>query len=158
MNIRTHIRPALLAAALLLPAAAMADTTTANLNVTLTITSGCTIDAATLDFGTRAGGTGSIALPGQTPLSVTCTSGTAYQVGFGNGANYTTTRRMADGSGNFFEYELYTNNTYGTVLDDTTNFLSGTGTQPQTLHGQVFANQTKPTGTYTDTVVMTVTY
>ena len=149
---------------------AQAATTTANMTVQLTVTASCTVNAATLDFGS----TGLLAalINQTTTLSVTCTNTTPYSVGLDNGANFSATRRMRQGAtANYIGYALYTDsgrtNAWTTASSSTTcttaNSCSlGTGNgsaQSITVYGQVPALGTAPTpGAYTDTVTITVTY
>jgi spore coat protein U-like protein len=147
-----------------------ATTATANLTVQLQVNGTCTVNAATLDFGS----TGLLASPitASTSLSVTCSNTTPFSVGLDNGANFSTTRRMKLGAtANFIPYGLFTDagltNAWTTASSSTacatTNSCAlGTGdgsTQSITVFGQVPALGTGPTpGAYTDTVTITVTY
>jgi spore coat protein U-like protein len=148
-----------------------AGTGTASLTVQITITSACTINAATLTFPTTAGTSlVSTAVTGNTTISATCTNGSPYSIGFDNGANYLITRRMATG-GNYLGYGLYVDaaltrpwstaltNSTCTVLNDC---YLGTGTgsaQSISVYGQVPTVVSAPaSGTYSDTVTMTITY
>ena len=151
-------------------AVAQAATTTANMTVQLTVTASCTVNAATLDFGS----TGLLAtlINQTTTLSVTCANTTPYSVGLDNGANFSTTRRMRQGAtANYIGYALYTDsartNAWTSASSSTTctaaNSCSlGTGNgsaQSITVYGQVPALGTGPVpGAYTDTVTITVTY
>jgi spore coat protein U-like protein len=154
-------------------ALAQAGTATANMTVQITITASCTISTATLNFGATVAGTTLVASPvnGSTTTSVTCTSGSPYSIGMNNGVNASgSQRRMASG-GNFLNYNLYTDlalsnpwSTGATNISCTTstNCYLGTGSgtaQTITIYGQVPSTGTAPpTGTYTDTVTMTITY
>jgi spore coat protein U-like protein len=147
---------------------AQAATATANLTVQLTVTATCSVNAATLNFGS----TGLLSSPitASTSLSVTCTNSTPYSVGLDNGSNFNTTRRMKQGT-NFIGYGLYTDagltNPWTTASSSTTctttsSCALGTGNgsaQSITVFGQVPALGTAPApGAYTDTVTITVTY
>jgi len=162
-NIRTHITPALLAAALLLPTAAMADTANDNLTVTLNITASCTLKAATLAFVDQTQGF-TAAVDDNTSVVVNCTATAPYTLGFNNGGHYSDgTRRMQSttGSTNYVKYELYTSASYNTVLDNGTNTLDGIGNglnQNLTVYGRVPGQSSAPLGSYVDTVTMTLTY
>ncbi|UZW60505.1 Csu type fimbrial protein [Lysobacter enzymogenes] len=98
-----------------------------------------------------------------TAIGLTCTGRTAWQLGIGNGLNASgNIRRMRSAGGQFVPYELYRDSgrsqRWGTTLG--TDTVSGTGTgaaQSQTVYGRV-APQTATPGSYTDTVVVTVTY
>jgi spore coat protein U-like protein len=151
-------------------AAVHASTSTANLTVQLQVDGTCTVNAATLDFGS----TGLLASPitASTSLSVTCSTSTPYSIGLDNGANFSTTRRMRQGAtSNFIGYGLYTDagltNAWTTASSSTacatTNSCAlGTGNgsaQSITVFGQVPALGTGPVpGAYADTVTITVTY
>jgi spore coat protein U-like protein len=168
-----HIRVAALAVLMVAAstfAAVHASTTTANLTVQLQVNGTCTVNAATLDFGST--GLLATALTASTSLSVTCSSSTPYSVGLDNGANFSTTRRMRQGATtNFIGYGLYldaaftnawTTASSSTTCTTTNSCALGTGNgsaQSITLFGQVPALGTGPApGAYTDTVTITVTY
>jgi len=151
---------------------AQAGTATANLTVQITITASCTINAATLDFGSNPGtNLLSANVDASTTVSVTCTNGAPYSIGMDNGANFSTTRRMKNGTTNFISYGLYTDsgraNGWTTAASSstctTTNSCAlGTGNgsaQTVNIYGRVPTVATAPaSGVYTDTVVMTITY
>jgi spore coat protein U-like protein len=151
---------------------AQAGTATANLTVQITITASCTINAATLDFGSNPG-TNLIAanVDTSTTVSVTCTNSAPYSIGMDNGANFSGSRRMKNGASNFLSYNLYTDagrtNAWTTAASSTTctaanSCALGTGNgaaQSVNIYGRVPTVATAPTaGAYTDTVVMTITY
>jgi spore coat protein U-like protein len=154
-------------------ASAQAGTSTANLTVQITITASCTINAATLDFGSNPG-TALLAanVDASTTVSVTCTNGSPYSIGMDNGANVSgSQRRMKNGVANFLNYNLYTDaarlNAWTTAASSTTcttanSCALGTGSgaaQSVNIYGRVPTVATAPaTGVYTDTVVMTITY
>jgi len=76
-------------------------------DVQLTVTASCTINAATLDFGSTS--LLATLIDATTTLSVTCTNTTPYSIGMDNGVNFSATRRMQQGaSGNFIGYAIYT--------------------------------------------------
>ena len=73
-----------------------------------------------------------------------------------------TTRKMTSGA-NTINYSLYQNSSRTTVWGNTvgTNTVSGTGSglgQALTVYGRVPPQTTPAPGTYTDTIVATVTY
>ena len=152
---------------------AQAGTATSNLAVSITIQASCTINAASLNFGNTVAGTTLVAsnVNVATTVSVTCTSGSPYSVGMDNGANVSgSQRRMKNGS-NFLNYNLYTDAgrtnawiTTGSPSSCTpaSSCYLGTGSgSPQSvnIYGRVPSTGTAPpTGTYTDTVTMTITY
>ncbi len=153
---------------------AQAGTATANLTVQINITASCTINAATLNFGANVPGTTLVSsnITAQTTVSVTCTNGSPYSIGMDNGANFSGSRRMRQGAtANYLSYGLFTDaglaNAWTTATDNpncaTANscFL-GTGNgsaQSVNIYGRVPSTGTAPpTGLYTDTVTMTITY
>jgi spore coat protein U-like protein len=154
-------------------ASAQAGTANANLTVQITITASCTINAATLDFGSNPG-TNLISanVDTSTTVSVTCTNAAPYSIGMDNGAHVTgSQRRMLNGASNFLNYNLYTDaarlNAWTTASSSTTcttanSCALGTGNgsaQSVNIYGRVPIVATAPTaGAYTDTVVMTITY
>ncbi|WP_194459456.1 spore coat U domain-containing protein [Bradyrhizobium sp. CCBAU 53421] len=151
---------------------AQAGTSTANLTVQITITASCTINAATLNFGSVSGTTLATTLQsGSTTVSVTCTNGSPYSIAMDNGANVSGSQRRMANAGNFINYDLYTDSahtnpwttaTSSTTCTTTNGCFLGTGNgsaQTINIYGTVPATGTAPsTGTYTDTVVMTITY
>jgi spore coat protein U-like protein len=153
------------------PLQAEAGTATGNLTVQLTITSSCTIGAATLNFGSDAGTSLlTTALTANTTVSVTCTNLSPYSIGMGQGSNYSSTNRMANGA-NYIGYGLYTDSAlthpWTTASSSTTCTVAngcylGTGNgsaQSVPIYGQVPTVATAPApGSYSDTVVMTITY
>jgi spore coat protein U-like protein len=152
--------------------AAQAGTATANLTVQITITASCTINAATLDFGSNAGtAVAASAVNGSTTVSVTCTNGSPYSIGMDNGAHVSANqRRMMSGS-NYLNYNLYvdsghtnpwTTGSSNSACTTTGDCYLGTGSgsaQTVNIYGQVpSVGSAPPPGAYTDTVTMTITY
>jgi spore coat protein U-like protein len=150
-----------------------ATTSAANLAVQITITASCTINAATLDFGPNNPGTTLIAanIDAISTVSVTCTSGSPYSIGMDNGANASGTQRRMKTGANFLNYNLYVDagrtnawTTASTNIACTTanSCALGTGNgsaQSVSIYGRVPSIGTAPPpGTYTDTVLMTITY
>ena len=151
---------------------AMAETTTGNLGVSITVPPTCTLFTRPLLFASRTFITA--AVDNATTLSMQCSIGTFYYLTIGLGANSTGTppvRRMASGTGEFINYELYTN------VTRTTHWLSAVATAPTAaqpvagapsatgtglnqnfiVYGRVPLQNAVP-GNYTDSVVVTVTY
>ena len=152
---------------------AQAGTATANLTVQITITAACTINAATLNFGSNVAGTTLIAsaVTGSTTVSVTCTNGSPYSIGMDNGANVSGSQRRMKSGANYLNYGLYVDSGYvnpwttgasNSTCTTTSDCYLGTGNgsaQSVNIYGQVPSVGTAPpTGTYTDTVTMTITY
>jgi spore coat protein U-like protein len=134
--------------------------------VSASVSNACRITLATdLDFG-NAGGLNTNRDQTST-ITVRCPTGTNWRLGLSNGSHAIgTVRRMRSSAGNYITYDLYLNsartqrwgNTLGT---DTTNFAAGMGESTpvsQSVYGRVPAQASVPSGTYTDTVTVTLTY
>lgn len=117
-----------------------------------------------LDFGSIAGSINrnvdSIAT-----LSMACTNRTAWNVGLGDGLNAANgVRRMKHStSAIYINYGLYHDSARSIQWGSTvgTDVLSGIGngnTQTLTVYGRVPTGQTPIAGSYSDTVVATITY
>jgi spore coat protein U-like protein len=143
---------------------AYAATETDSFGVTITIESDCKITTTnTLDFGTQ--GVLTAAVDATSTLGVVCTPSTAYDIGLntGGGSGATTTTRKMTGGGATIDYQMFQDAAHTTNWGDTvsTDTVSGTGTgteQSFTVYGRVPAQTTPATGTYTDTVTVTVTF
>lgn len=166
---RTALTVALLAAAPL----ASAATDTSDMQVSITIENACTITAQPLSFGTS--NDVDTAIDGATTITLDCTAidtsaEITFNEGTGAGATYDS-RKMTDSvSGATIDYGLYIDSartdfagdgTSGSALVTDSDGNTGSTGEVQTfdLYGRVFGSQgPKPAGTYTDTVVATVTY
>jgi spore coat protein U-like protein len=161
----TMIAGAILAAAAL-SGTAHANSTSANLSVTATVTANCSVSTSPVAFGSfnALAGTAVDATGG---VTVTCTNGTAWtaaaDAGSGTGASLAT-RKLGSGS-NLLDYTLYTNSGRTTLWGDgtaTTATIGNTGSgvaQNVTIYGRIAAGQaTAPAGSYSDTVLVTITY
>ncbi len=146
-----------------------AGTATANLSVTANVPTNCTISTTAVAFGaydplvTNA----TVELDGTGAVLMYCTKGTVATVSLGSGSNPTgggAIRNMKIGGvgTDLLTYELYTTNTRTTVWN-TTNTLSYTSTSKatqnsMTVYGKVAPGQDVSTGSYTDTVVATISF
>ena len=98
-------------------------------------------------------------------MTAQCTNTTPYNIGLSAGAGTgatVTTRKMTSGA-KTINYSLYRDTPGGAVWGTTigTNTVSATGTgsaQNTTVHGRVPPQAVPGAGTFTDTVVVTVTY
>jgi spore coat protein U-like protein len=132
--------------------------------VSATVVSNCNVSAANLNFGTV--GTLTSNVDASSTMNVTCTNGAPYDVGLsaGNGTGATVTnRKMTSGGGATVNYALYQNSGRTTNWGNTvgTDTVSGTGTgsaQALTVYGRIPSQVTPAPATYTDTIVVTVTY
>lgn len=147
--------------------AAAAGTATSSFNVTATVIDVCAVSTANLGFGTYSPIAGS-ALDGTTTITVTCTLGTPYNVRLDSGTHSggsVSTRKLqrTSGGSETMNYSLFRNagRTQNWGETDNTDTLSSTGTglsQGHTVYGRIPASENVPTGSYSDTVNVTVSY
>ncbi len=149
--------------------AAYAATATASMTNTVTIADDCTIGAT--GFTTTYDPVVANATIAQTTtatVTTTCTLGDSTVVTLGQGANAATgstpaapLRRVTNGT-TFLNYGLFSDGTYTTTWGNTAGTgVAGTGTGlpvALTIYAQLPAGQAGAAGTYTDTVIATVTY
>jgi spore coat protein U-like protein len=148
------------------------STATSTMTVSATISANCTISANPLAFGvydpvvTNA----STALTGSTTLGVNCTNGALTTVTLGQGSypdvgggstDASPLRRMKSGS-NYLSYSLTQDSGGNTTWGNTSGTgegYTGIGTADSlTVYGSVAAGQNEPAGTYSDSVVATITF
>jgi spore coat protein U-like protein len=133
--------------------------------VRATNNSSCTVSASDLNFGVQS----SLASGVTTTNSITalCTAGTEYEIGLGNGSSGATSpadRRMkAAGGSGAVQYQIFRDGArsqvWGNTIGNNTVSAVGTGaSQTFTGYGLVPPQQTPPANTYSDTIVVTVTY
>jgi spore coat protein U-like protein len=150
---------------------AHAGTATSNLPISATVSASCVIDASSgIAFGAYdpivTNKTLDLDVSGT--IDTTCTNGSAATITLGQGiapAGGSTAaapvRQMKSGT-DILSYQLYSDAGHSTVWDDVTGVSAPTGTgaaEPITVYGRVAQGQsTVPTGSYTDTVVATVTF
>lgn len=143
---------------------ALAGTATTTVAVSATVTNSCTITAAALAFGAYSGAL----LTGSTTFSPNCTSGAAWTVDADKGLNQTGVsgsyqRRLVNGSA-FLNYNLFTDSARTINFGSTTTSgqtIAGTGTgaaQSTTFYASIPAQTGTLSGTYNDTVTLTVTF
>lgn len=145
------------------PTGLLGLTTTATASFSATVTSKCTVVSTPLNFGVA--GTLNQVVDSSSTLTVLCTSGTPYSIALsaGLGAGATTAVRKMTGTGGAVSYALYQDAARTTVWGDANGVdtLSGTGTgtdQDLTVYGRVPIQVTPSPGSYSDTIVVTVTY
>jgi spore coat protein U-like protein len=168
---KSVLATALVAAVSTLGGTAEAGTATNNLPISATVAASCVIDAS----GGVAFGTydpivthQALDLDATGTIDTTCTTGSAATITLGQGVTpvggstaAAPVRQMNSGADHLL-YQLYSDAGHSTVWDDVTGVSAPTGTgaaEPITVYGRVPQNQsTVPTGSYTDTVVATVTF
>lgn len=119
----------------------------------------CSVSAGALAFGAKGSLTANV--DSTATISATCTGTTPYAIGLGNGLTGTsaTDRRMTSGA-NSISYALYLDSARTNVWS-TSATASGTGTGSSYTHivyGRVPAQTTPAPSSYSDTVVVTLTY
>lgn len=143
----------------------LAQISTTQFNVQITITSECLINSATdLDFG--ATGVINAAIDADSEIAVQCTNLTPYDIGLdaGSGLGATVGDRLMTGPGSAtVAYSLFTDAARADVWGDTigTDTVAGTGTGAQQIYpvyGRIPAQATSAPGLYTDTITVTLTY
>lgn len=157
-----------------------ATTVTGQVSANLTLTAACQVNGAGtgagtgINFGTLSFGTatslfteadGQVLGGGGGALSILCSSGTSPTVkvraGTNDGQSTGGTRALADGSGNFVPYDLYTDSGHTTLLaiDGVINVGASTGVaQAVNIYGKAVGKAGLPAGTYTDTVAVELTF
>lgn len=158
-------------AGLLCAGQADAATATANLNVSATVSASCSISTSALAFGAYdpVGAHAAAPLDASGAVIVTCTNGASTTVTLGQGSNANTgssdaapLRRMRDAGTNYLSYTLYQDagrtttwgNTAGTGVGHT-----GAGSATNiAVYGRIPGGQNVASGSYSDTVVATVTF
>jgi spore coat protein U-like protein len=150
-----------------------AATEQADLEVTATVTASCTIATTAVDFGAYDPVTANLsaAIEQTGEVTVACTNGSAVKVTLGQGLNpdsgATSTdadpaRRMKNAGTDYLSYTLYSEGTRTTEWGNTalTGLAhTGTGTTAHlTVYGTLPGGQNVPVGSYSDTVVATVTF
>jgi spore coat protein U-like protein len=147
-------------------APASASTTSGVLTVQATVVSACSVASGTLAFGTIDPATGTAALP-SVNINVTCTMGTTFAVGLGDGANASGTQRRMKGAGQsqYLSYELYrdvagTQRFGDAVTSQRVTGGVGLGVAPNliSVYGSIPSGQSAPSDVYSDTVPITVYY
>jgi spore coat protein U-like protein len=164
----TTLATGLALSGLLVAGTAGAATDTANLAVSATVSANCIISTTAVDFDEYdpVVANKTVPLDVQGIVTVTCTSGPTFQVTLGQGLHDGTgsaaapARRLSDGT-NFLNYSLSNVGFGGTVWSDSTSGVDHIGTGVATnlaVFGQIAAGQNPPVGSYSDTVLATVTF
>lgn len=142
--------------------------------VSANITASCTLSTNPLAFGSVTSTNTAPSLANgrfvQVNAVVNCTSDSPFNVGINYGANAAGfQRRMSNGATSFLNYDVFVNGFESVSYDLVSNYgsaanynspLTGNSLQPNNvpIYG-VLSQQTTPvTGTYTDTLTVTVNY
>lgn len=158
----------MLGVAALMASAALASTATANLTSSASITATCTVSGNSIPFGAYDPFTGAAVFQSAT-IGVTCTTGmTAPPITMDQGLHAATSstgavplRRLNAGAG-FLTYNLYSDEATTVPWENVTGVTSPTpsgSAQNMTVFGKINAGQTTAiAGSYSDTVIVTVTF
>ena len=145
-----------------------AATKTTTLGVSAVVNPNCLVTAQNLAFG---GYDGTAAKTGTADISVRCSTGATYAVALSAGGG-TFAQRLLSGNGtNKLQYNLFTSAAATTIWGDgspNTGTMSGIGAgmaagsaQTHTVYGELpdnAFNQGAPSGNYSDSITVTVTY
>lgn len=163
---------AALSLGMLIAAPAMAGTSTASLAVSSAVAINCTVSTASVAFGSydpvSTNAASGADLDGTGTLNVACTKGATVTADLSNGANVSgTQRRLANGV-NFLNYDLYRDsgrtlawtsgagnnvNPYAPSATATTNAATNV-----TVYGRIPKGQDAASGSYSDTVTVTLNF
>jgi spore coat protein U-like protein len=150
---------------------AFAGSTSSNMSVSATVSNNCTVSAGSLNFGAYDPITTnhSSGLNGSAALTVTCTQGASATITLGQGLNAANgstdaspLRQLSDGNSHVLSYALFQDSSHSNAWGNTSGTgasYTGQGTSESVnVYGQVSAGQNVPQGSYSDTVVATVTF
>ncbi|MFC3551254.1 spore coat protein U domain-containing protein [Lysobacter cavernae] len=138
-------------------------------SVEATVESDCAVSASTLDFG-RIGSTLESPVQAASTITVTCTHGVDYAIaidaGRGPGALTTQRKLVRTGGSQTLDYDLYSDSARLQPWGDGSGGSgvvrsSGIGVQTPrqyTVYGTIPVQPLPPSGDYSDTVTVTVTY
>ncbi len=147
---------------------AEADSASANLGVSVTVASTCTIAVGSLGFGTYdplAAGQ----VDGSATISVACTKGSAAAITLGQGLSPATassdaapSRRLTSGH-NYLAYSLYSDaartTSWGNTAATARAYQAESGLPTRlTVYGRIAGHQDATAGSFTDIVVATITF
>jgi spore coat protein U-like protein len=125
-------------------------------------TTTCGVSASSIDFGSYRGSSAN-ALDGVGTITVSCNqppTGAVLVIGKGGSGTYYQ-RRMTAGT-NILEYNLFTSaartSVWGEGGASGTTVVPISGSGAYTVYGRVFGAQKVPVGSYSDVVVVTLTY
>jgi spore coat protein U-like protein len=142
---------------------AIAQTAKANIPVSASVASTCSISTpvAGISFGAYSPLSGT-AGSAQTVITVTCTVGAGASIELNQGTN--NNRTMSDGNGNSLAYELHKTSATGPTWGSTVAERMDSGPAPSlaarpfTVFGVIPPSQAVPGGSYSDIVEATVNF
>ena len=138
---------------------AWAETEPSSFQVGIDVVATCSISAADMTFNTITTGT-TAQTDSESQITVNCSNGAPYSVALSNGSNYSAGRRLSS-NGSFINYTLFKDNSRTaewTLISSMTGTGSGSN-QTLPVYGRIPAGQNVTNmGSYSDTIVATVTY
>jgi len=144
-----------------------AQTASANLTVSASVTKNCTITTAPVAFGNYDSVAANATTPkdSQGTITVKCTKGAAAKVGLDAGKNAQgSTRRLTQGGTSYLTYELYKDAAHATIWGNTTDTALDVPAAPSQIardfpvYGRVPQAQDATVGNYLDEVVAIVNF
>lgn len=143
-----------------------AATATTTFAVSGTVVPTCTVSAAALSFGTTIPNPINSNVDAQSTVTATCSNGAAYTLALnaGGGAGATFASRRLTSGPNTLNYSLYSDAGRTAVWGDGTagsslsNNVGNGSAQPIPVYGRIPSGQSVPTGTYGDTITVTITF
>jgi len=141
---------------------AVAGTATANMAVSATVVKACNLSTTALAFGNYTFNTGNVTTTAT--ITVQCSKNTSSTISLSLGGNAgkgaSGSRAMTDGAGDYLGYDIF-EDAANTTVWNTTNTETVANSSPAvnlTAYGTIATGQAVPTGSYTDTVVVTATF
>jgi spore coat protein U domain-containing protein, fimbrial subunit CupE1/2/3/6 len=167
-DMNRSVRVALMLAGLVLGLAAptLAQTDTANLSVSTSVSKNCSITTTPVAFGAYDPVVANVTTPldAAGAVIVTCTKGAGTRIDLNAGANASGSIRRMAGGGDFLTYELYQDTTRTTVwgsgsgAGQTITGAPSKAPRTFTVFGRIPAGQDVVAGAYADTVVATINF
>ena len=146
--------------AALFAGAAYAATETGTLSVTATVQNGCALDGGSINFGAYTAGQ-NVALDAVGQIDFVNCNGTIRIELDGGGSANVNGRQLRSGA-NRLNYQLYKTSTRSDIWGTGTSAQSMQILSPQSgsmsVYGRIPGGQTVPSGAYTDTVNITMTF
>lgn len=142
---------------------ASAATDTATLSVSVTVQDTCSISGGSMDFGTYMSGQADT-VPTIGAISYSgCAVGTTVNIELDGGqANSEIPRSMTDGNGNLLEYYIFQDAArtiyWGSGFLSKDVIVDNSGSGIWEVYGRIIREQTVPSGSYADSVNITLTF
>ncbi|HFD15703.1 MAG TPA: SCPU domain-containing protein [Rhodospirillales bacterium] len=153
---------AAVAAGALQASAVRAATTSATLALQVEVVGGCEVGDASLDFGTYQSGQADDLVVNTRLVLSNCTVDSVVVELDGGQAGDTRGRRLTGPGGATLSYQLFKGpnlgNMFGNNGDGRTIDMTGRTSLNVPVYGRIRGGQTVPSGTYTDTINVTLTF